>query len=58
MTFRKSEHDPEGWYVLVTATATKPGTWTSTGIDVEWTSGWWRRGTTHYDYRVSLIASP
>jgi hypothetical protein len=44
------------WALVIVLTATEPGDWTTTGIDVDWSTRW-RRGTSHYKYRFGIKAT-
>ena len=54
---RVTAGETEWWYVLFVVRITKPGTWTTTGVDVSWRQGW-RRGTQHYEYTVQVTTDP
>ena len=54
---RVTAGETEWWYVLIVVRITKPGTWTTSGVDVSWRQGW-RRGTQHYPFRVRVSTEP
>lgn len=50
---RLVEEGVEKWYLLATVRITKPGSWTTSGLEVGWKAGW-RRGTAQLPYHVRL----
>jgi len=46
----------EEWGLVVVMEAVSPGVWITSGLDVSWKAGW-RRGKTHYNYRLKMTVS-
>jgi hypothetical protein len=55
MTFHAGTR--ERWTLLIIVQAERPGRWRTTGIDVDWKSGWYQ-GTAHYRHTVSMTVQP
>lgn len=44
---------PERWSIVVVVEATEVGEWRTSGIEVDWSAGWYR-GSTRYPYRIGM----